>query len=298
MLTSAGPNLNNADLGGAHLNNANLCDTRLKNADLRGAHLENARLIGAHLKNARLSGSNLENADLRGAHLENANLSGAKFNRRECHTSLIYLGPVPQKHIRAVTVRLWNWLRNQSIPYHRRIKHIRPWLLAASSRLWNWLRNKPVPYRHRVMRGRYEGIFGLSSCRGNRIFVRDASDQDYLDTIEGQLHSRWGKFGFWLWGLTDYGRSIMSVVVFAAIFIFSFGFAYSHWPQMISAGSRCRTPFTPYYFSIVTYTTLGFGDVKPNNLGGEILVSMEVIFGYVTLGLLLAVLGDKIARRS
>ena len=51
-------------------------------------------------------------------------------------------------------------------------------------------------------------------------------------------------------------------------------------------------------FSIVTYTTLGFGDVKPHNLGGEILVSAEVILGYITLGLLLAVLGDRIARRS
>jgi hypothetical protein len=148
------------------------------------------------------------------------------------------------------------------------------------------------------MRGHYQGVRGLSSCYGNRIFVRDAADQDYLDTIEDQLHSRWERFWFWVWGLTDYGRSLMSVVVFASLLIFGFGGAYSHWPHMISAGDRCPTPFTPYYFSIVTYTTLGFGDVKPNNLAGEILVSLEVILGYVTLGLLLAVLGDKVARRS
>jgi Ion channel/Pentapeptide repeats (8 copies) len=155
-----------------------------------------------------------------------------------------------------------------------------------------------LEYRHRVMRNRYQGIRGLDSCYGNRIFVRDAADQDYLDTIENQLHSRWGKFCFWIWGLTDYGRSFMSVIVFASILVCIFGGAYSHWHQMISAGDRCPTPFTPYYFSIVTYTTLGFGDVRPNNMAGEILVSMEVILGYVTLGLLLAVLGDRIARRS
>ena len=148
------------------------------------------------------------------------------------------------------------------------------------------------------MRGRYQGIRGLSSCYGNRIFVRDASDQDYLDTIEDQLHTRWGRFWFWLWGLTDYGRSLMSVVVFASFLIFGFGSVYARSPGMIAAGGRQPTPFTPYYFSIVTYTTLGFGDVKPNNLAGEILVSIEVILGYVTLGLLLAVLGDKVARRS
>jgi Ion channel len=32
--------------------------------------------------------------------------------------------------------------------------------------------------------------------------------------------------------------------------------------------------------SIVTYTTLGFGDVRPATLAGEIIVSSEVILGY------------------
>jgi Ion channel len=58
------------------------------------------------------------------------------------------------------------------------------------------------------------------------------------------------------------------------------------------------TWFTPFYFSIVTYTTLGFGDVVPVTVSGEMIVSAEVIFGYLTLGLLLAVLADKVARRS
>ncbi len=81
--------------------------------------------------------------------------------------------------------------------------------------------------------------------------------------------------------------------------MFAFGAAYSHWSQLIaSAKDMNPNRFTPYYFSIVTYTILGFGDVRPNNLAGEILVCIEVVFGYVTLGLLLAVLGNKIARRS
>jgi hypothetical protein len=59
-----------------------------------------------------------------------------------------------------------------------------------------------------------------------------------------------------------------------------------------------HTWFTPFYFSVVTYTTLGFGDVKPATLIGELIVSSEVILGYTTLGLLLAVLAEKVARRS
>jgi hypothetical protein len=208
------------------------------------------------------------------AHLEKADLSGANLISADV-AHLSYLGSAPRM----------------------RVKPSLRYLLAAGSQLWNWLRKNPIPYRHRLMRDRYHGIRGLDSCYGNRIFVRDAGDQDYLDTVESQLRSRWGKFWFWLWGLTDYGRSFMSVVVLASMLICSFGAAYAHRPDMISS-PRCPTPFTPYYFSIVTYTTLGFGDVRPNNMAGEILVSMEVVLGYVTLGLLLAVLGDRIARRS
>jgi hypothetical protein len=59
-------------------------------------------------------------------------------------------------------------------------------------------------------------------------------------------------------------------------------------------GERCRTWFTPFYFSIVTYTTLGFGDVKPATLIGEIIVSTEVILGYTPLGPVVGCAGGKI----
>ena len=59
-----------------------------------------------------------------------------------------------------------------------------------------------------------------------------------------------------------------------------------------------ETWFTPYYFSVVTFTTLGFGDVIPACWQGELLVTIEVILGYVTLGLLISILANKVARRA
>ena len=61
---------------------------------------------------------------------------------------------------------------------------------------------------------------------------------------------------------------------------------------------REGTGWTPYYFSIVTFTTLGFGDIKPKNLAGEIWLTIEVILGYFFLGGLVAILATKLARRS
>jgi hypothetical protein len=90
------------------------------------------------------------------------------------------------------------------------------------------------------------------------------ADQDYLDALEEQWSSRWGRFWFWVWGLTDYGRSFMSVIIFASILIFGFGAVYSHWSHLTATAPDMHpTHFTPYYFSIVAYTTLGFGDVRP-----------------------------------
>ena len=73
---------------------------------------------------------------------------------------------------------------------------------------------------------------------------------------------------------------------------------YRIFPHILDFKDSANSWFTPYYFSIVTYTTLGFGDVRPATIVGEIVVSSEVILGYTTLGLLLSVLAQSIARRS
>lgn len=54
--------------------------------------------------------------------------------------------------------------------------------------------------------------------------------------------------------------------------------------------------FSPFYFSVVTFTTLGFGDITPLNLSAQILIVLEVIFGYLMLGGLITIFFRKIIR--
>lgn len=61
---------------------------------------------------------------------------------------------------------------------------------------------------------------------------------------------------------------------------------------------RMPNGFTPYYFSIVTFTTLGLGDVTPLGLAGEIWLAIEVVLGYIMLGGLISIFANKFARRS
>ena len=52
------------------------------------------------------------------------------------------------------------------------------------------------------------------------------------------------------------------------------------------------------YYSVVTFTTLGFGDIVPITNIARIAVGTEVILGYVMLGGLISIFANKLARRS
>ena len=161
----------------------------------------------------------------------------------------------------------------------------------------------------REKRGRYYGIRGLDSCFGDPLFVRDAKDQDYLDTLEVAIDEtpstarrRWKRFWFSAWGLIDYGRSLGKLALGAFIVTMFFGVIFHldsifGW-QFFSLPTSADTPLTPYYYSIVTYTRLGSGGITPTHWVGEIVLICERILGYVTLGLLLSILANRVARRS
>ncbi len=239
---------------------------RKANPDVK-IDLTNANIRGANLSNADLVGADLTNANLVGVNLTNADLVGA-----DLINAILVMANLSNADLMGAN------------------------LSGASIYEVRWDRSK--------MRGKYEGI-RLDSCFGNALFKRDAADQDFLDTLEGEWGRSWRRHLFGCWGLIDYGRSLWRISALAFGLIIFFGAIYSIWPHLLGytnwVGDSIspRDHFTPFYFSIVTYTTLGFGDVSPKgHMLGEIIVSFEVILGYVTLGLLISVLGNKVARRS
>jgi hypothetical protein len=50
------------------------------------------------------------------------------------------------------------------------------------------------------------------------------------------------------------------------------------------------------YFSAVAFTTLGFGDITPKCWWSEVLVIIEVILGYVFLGLIVTIIARRFGR--
>jgi len=128
------------------------------------------------------------------------------------------------------------------------------------------------------------------------LFKRFVADQQYLAEFR-EKH----RFVYCLWWLfADCGRSTLrwatwSVVI--AIF-FTYIFFFGLGPGAFVVDNLPWSFETMLYYSVVTFTTLGFGDVTPVTNAAAWWVMAEVIAGYVMLGGLISIFANKLARRS
>jgi hypothetical protein len=90
------------------------------------------------------------------------------------------------------------------------------------------------------------------------------------------------------WG---YGQKPKRLIYFALITILGLGVFYSFFPNSFNntLTYKCyfQTLYNSLYFSVVTFTTLGFGDISPTGFL-KILSGIEALFGVLTFGFLIA----------
>ena len=80
LLNKQKEDLSNSNLKKAQLKNIYLVDAVLKNSDFSRSNLQNASMFNADLSGSNLFKANLENANLKNANLENCNLLGANLS--------------------------------------------------------------------------------------------------------------------------------------------------------------------------------------------------------------------------
>ncbi|MDI6447789.1 potassium channel family protein [Anaerobaca lacustris] len=93
------------------------------------------------------------------------------------------------------------------------------------------------------------------------------------------------------WWFSDYGLSTGRVLFSFAGLAFVFAIIYWLWPRCVMVNGKVgdvREFVYALYFSVVTMTTLGFGDIaaNPDSTCGQLLLMFQVILGYVLLGAL------------
>ncbi|MFH0834096.1 MAG: potassium channel family protein [Patescibacteria group bacterium] len=96
----------------------------------------------------------------------------------------------------------------------------------------------------------------------------------FLDTTSRYGHSL-GR-----WGFTVLFFIVFFGAVYALLDYFSASSMFAHYPN--------KTGFFDYvYFSITTFTTLGYGDIVPVTIFEKIIVGFEVLLGFTMLGVLI-----------
>jgi uncharacterized protein YjbI with pentapeptide repeats len=252
--------LTGADLTNANLENVNATQVGLGMATLKGVHMFRTNLEGATLSKADLNGADLRCVCMRSVRIREADMSGADFTGSDLREADLALCKVAGANFKEVDMRG---------------AHLRA-IEGFEKAEWIGVDIRDI---------NFAGAYSMRRC---------VVDQNYLK--EFRERSRFATMLYWLWWITsDCGRSLtrwcfwitLQLLLFAGLFKFV-GLDYGDHP----------TPLSPLYYSVVTLTTLGYGDIVPSSSAGQIIAMIEVITGYVMLGGLLSIFSNKMARRG
>lgn len=257
--------LDECEFIGSDLNHASLNECSAKMCGFGGADLSHASLINADLSDAVLSRSVLLSADLRASNLSRSRLSEAELSKAVFTRAKLADSDLKQSNVAHTNFGLADMQRC-------RLLGIRNFKTA------DWIGTD---------------IRGLD-LRGAYLVRRHIADENYL--FEFQSQSPLHKALYWLWWFTsDCGRSLLRWFMWLTVATLLFGAVYT---QVAIDYGDYETWFSPVYFSFVTLTTLGYGDAVPASLTAQFFVSLQATTGYIGLGGLLSILGNKMARRA
>jgi len=133
------------------------------------------------------------------------------------------------------------------------------------------------------------------------VLERYARDQYYLYVLKYKNRkSPIFRLFFFLWWLTsNYGKSILLWAFWSILLAFCFAWKYFNLGPCAFEISNLQWNFeTTLYYSVVTFTTLGFGDITPKTQLAAWWVATEVIVGYIMLGGLISIFATKMAKRG
>ena len=107
----------------------------------------------------------------------------------------------------------------------------------------------------------------------------------------------------WLWwtiwkGLSNFGTSAIKFGIVVSV-LFGIIFPFLYWAfDLIAATNNSKSGNPDFmeciFFSVITATTLGYGDYRPIKYYGQMLAITEVIIGLVLIGFLIQMISRKL----
>ncbi len=275
-----GARLSGARMGGALLYQAVLNDAELLACDLKGADLTECKAHRAVLGHADLSEATLFGADLSGA-----SMTEAKLVRADLRGATLRDARVRDADLRGA---LFDKADLRGVDLGRS-------LVARATFTNADLRGARLRGLRRFERADWVGTdIREIDFTGGHLLHRYIRDQNYLYEFRNQGRLQAALYGLW-WLTSDCGRSVVRWFALNALVALVFAGLY----MLVDMDwGEHRTALSPLYYSFVTLTTLGYGDVVPASAAAQALATAEVILGYLGLGGMLSILATKMARRA
>ncbi len=152
--------------------------------------------------------------------------------------------------------------------------------------------------KYRVVDFRFR--LGEESAIRYPLIKRMTQDEWFLADFKKQHKKTY--FIWWLFA--DCGRSWFRWAAWSLFFALYFALNYYLIYYTYTAAFKfevltsTKSFWTFIYYSVVTFTTLGFGDIVPTVEWVQRWVMVEVVLGYIMLGGLISIFAVKLARRS
>lgn len=244
---------------------------RLINSDLYRANLKNAHLFMLDLSGSSLMKADLTKANLHYANLEGCNLLGANFtNAKIEHVNWGNQITQEQQAQQATSLENKIDLYQQAEEIYRNLRQTaeQQGLFEIAGRFFQ---------KEMVMRRRQ-----LKPYSAKRMFSK------LVDIFCGYGESPARVILF----------SLILIIIFATLYFFS-GLSFSGdslaFDKNSSLWENIKIYFSALYFSVVTFTTLGYGDLAPIGVA-RALAALEAFLGSFTLALFVVVFVKKMTR--
>jgi len=260
-----GADLEGAEFSGADLSRANLEEANAKRAGFGLTVLRSARLFSTNLEEATLTKADLAGADMRcallnGARIREANLTESDFTAAELRGADLSLSQLDRAVFNNADLR------------DSRLRAVESFETAE----WIGADIRDI---------NFAGAYRLR---------RHLVDENYLWELRNS--STLGAFIYHIWKYSsDCGRSVFRWCLWVVLLNVLFAWIYTLVGIDFGSGESWVAPL---YFSVVTLTTLGYGDIVPLTPAARMVAMTQVSLGYLLLGGLLSIFANKMARRG
>lgn len=288
----------------SHAPLADFSDARISSINSKGLQAPGADFSGADLRGANFENANLEGADFTGSDLRGARMTGAGIHYAQFGSSRVTgMTDFGQTSVYEEIADSGEYsgihpLRAASWSYRRLEALFEENAMSRRARQWHI---KKEEARRKYNKSQVSEI--MKECTTSDLLTSTSQIKKLAKPlslyITSTLNSKLTRHGESLAHLTLWAITIISLCTFLYPLVGGVsdsGTVYRFALTSSSLSSTVEALISSFFMSIMTFTTLGYGDMHPVGSGARMLAGAESLSGAIFVALVVYVLGRRVAR--